>query len=116
MKIGFARGPGTADSRTDASALFGNLLIRGAGAALFKFIGAVAGKDQVGMGIHEAGRHHSARCVDDSGVFGQMGFDLAPRTHRFDLVSTDQHGSVVDDRQLAHLVPYPGAVWARQRE
>ncbi len=116
QEIAFGCGPGTADSRTNASALFGNLLIGDAGATHLKFIGAVAGKDQVGMGIHEAGRHHSAPCIDDLGVFGQTGFDLATRTHRFDFVSTDEHGSIADDRQLAHFRPYTGAAWAGQRE
>jgi hypothetical protein len=65
------------------------------------------------MGIHETRRHHSAPCVYDLGIFGQVGFDLATRTHRFDLVSADQHGSIADDRELAHLLTGTGAVGAR---
>ena len=60
QEIAFGCRTGTADSRTNASALGGDLLIGGTGATHLKFIRAIAGKDEVGMGIHEAGRHHSA--------------------------------------------------------
>ena len=112
----FGGGAGATDGGANASALFGYLLIGDAGAAHLKFIGAVAGEHQVGVGIHEAGRHHSASGVDDLGVVGETGFDLAARSYRFDLAAADEHGSVADDRQLAHLRPYTWAVWASQRE
>ena len=116
QQIVFACRAGATHRGPNASPLFGYFLIGDAGAAELKFIGAVAGENQVGMCIHKAGRNHTSFGVDDLGIFGKAGFDLAARSYRFDFAATDEHGSVANDRQLAHLRSGTWTVWAGQRE
>ncbi len=51
----FSGGAGESDGAQDASAGGGDLLVGGAGDALFEFSGAVAGEDEMGVGVDEAG-------------------------------------------------------------
>ena len=76
QKLIFRRGAGAANGGENAAPLPRYLLIGDPGAAHFKFIGAVAGEDQVGVRIHETGRQHTPLRVDDLGVAGQQRFDL----------------------------------------
>ena len=86
----------------------GYLLIGDPGAAHFKFIGTIAGEDQVGMRIHEAGSHYSSSGVDDLRVAVEKRFDVAARADCFDSAVAEQHGSVMNDRELAHFRPTRG--------
>ena len=65
QQIVFSRGPGATDGGANASSLAGYFLISNAGTAHLKFVGAVSGKDQVGMRVDKAGSHDSAAGVDD---------------------------------------------------
>ncbi len=88
----------------------GYLLVSDPGAAHFKFIGTIAGEDQVGMRIHEAGCYYPSSGVDDLRVAVEESFNLAACAGCFDSAIVNQHGSVINDRELAHLRPHAGAV------
>ena len=72
-KVAFGSIAGAADGGANAPALAGYLLIGDAGTAHFKFIGAIAGEDEVGMRIHEAGSYDSSSGVDDLRVVVEHG-------------------------------------------
>ncbi len=54
-EIVFAGGASEADCAQNAAAGCGDFLIRGSGDALFEFVGAVSGEDEMGVRVDEAG-------------------------------------------------------------
>src|SRR6476660_189213 len=70
----FAGGAGEGDGAQDASTGGGDLLVGGSGDALLEFGSAVAGEDEVGVGVDEAGGDAAVVGVDDCGVGRDFGF------------------------------------------
>ena len=62
-QLRFARGARGVHRRENAAALFGDRFVRNAVQALFEFVGARAGVDQVRVAVDEAGRDQPALAV-----------------------------------------------------
>ena len=99
----FTGSAGQLHSALNASAGLGDFLISGAGDALFELGGTVAGKDQVGVRVDEAGGYAAALGVDDSSACGNLRTQLRVGASCGDAVVFDDQSCVFNDRQLAEF-------------
>ncbi len=91
----FRGGAGESDGAQDASAGSGDLLVGGAGDALFELGGAVAGEDEVRVGVDEAGGYAAVFGIDNLGVVGNFGFEFGIGADCNDAAVCDQESGVV---------------------
>ena len=100
----FAGGAGEGDCAQNASAGCGDLLIGGAGDALFEFGGAIAGEDEMGVGVDEAGGDAAALGVDDGGVWRNLRTEFGVWAGGDDAAAfNEQRGVFGDDAEFAEF-------------
>ena len=94
---------GKFDSPQNAAAGSSNLLIGGAGDALFELRGAIAGEDQVGVRVNKAGRHAAPLGVDHSALRRNAGADFRIRSSGCDAALFDKQCGIRNQSQLAQF-------------
>ena len=108
----FRGGAGEPHGSQDAAAGRGNLLVSDAGDALLKFLGAVAGKDQMRVGVNESGCDAAALRVDDGCAGWNTRADRHFRSSCGDAAVLDEQRSILDDGEIAKLCAWARARWA----
>ena len=85
----------------DAAARMRDFFIRGAGDAHFVFRGAALGKNEVGVGIDEAGENDASAEIQFFGAAGSRKlFDFFAGADGDDPVFVEDHGTVADDAEI----------------
>ena len=115
-KFVLRRRAGELDGATDASAGCGDLLIGGSGDALLELRRAIAGKDQVRMGIDKAGSDAAVLCIDNFRTYGDLALESAIATGSQDATVLDEKRRTLDEAQFAQLRALPRARRTGQRD
>ena len=103
-------GAGEGDGAQDAAAGSGDLLVSGSGDALLELGGAIAGEDEMGVGVDEAGGYGAASGVDDVGDRrGCRSDQIGVGARGGDAAVFYEQGGVFDEAEVAQFFADAGA-------
>src|SRR5262245_3809772 len=93
------------NSRADAAARGGDLLIALPRRAHLEFIGAIAREDRMRVRVNKTGHYNTPGSVNDFTIRANQLFDLVLRAGLNDASAANKHRAIADDRQITHLLP-----------